>query len=183
MEVVEALRARFGRESHQEPVLLDRAGRSIDLLVFDDQPCAGASTLVTAGLSRLAWHRLDEELLMSVWKDALTTDLQLVLEFVARQLAEGREPLARGDVIGPAGPLVPGTHMEALYACQPTYFPDEVATFPTDDGAMGRLWWLIPIYATEARLVEDKGAEFFEDLLVSEDPDLLSLERPPVSVA
>lgn len=119
---------------------------------------------------------------MSVWKDALTTDLQLVLEFVARQLAEGREPLMRGDVIGPAGPLVPTTAMEALYVCQPTYFPDEVATFQVGDGAVGRIWWLIPIYAAEARVIEDKGAEFFEDLLVAEDPDLLSLQRRPVSV-
>jgi hypothetical protein len=120
---------------------------------------------------------------MSVWAGALSVDLQSVLEFVARQLAEGRDPLTRGDVIGPAGPLVPGSPMEALYVCQPTYFPDDVATFPLAEGGIGRLWWLIPIHASEARLIEGRGAESFEDLLVSEDPDLLSLDRPPVTAS
>lgn len=180
--VIAALRSHLGVESRREAILLDRMGRSIELLLFEDEPCAGAVTMVTAGLSSLPRHPLDEELLMSVWKDSLTTDLQLVLEFVARQLAEGREPLTHGDVIGPAGPLVPTTKMAALYVCRPTYFPDEVATFDLDGGGTGRVWWLIPIHALEARLVEDQGAEAFEDILVREDPDLLSLERPAVPV-
>jgi len=181
--LVEHLSSFLGESSAADRVLLDRVGRSIGLVRFDGHPCEGATTVVTNGLSDLPHHRLREELLLACWTPELSTDLLLVVEFVARQLAEGREPLAYGDVIGPAGPLVPGSAMEALYVCEPTYFPEGFAAFNTAPGCRVRLRWLVPIHAPEARIVEHEGAEFFEGLLVDEDPDLLSLGRPPVRLA
>ncbi len=171
----------LGEPTAEDRMLLDRTGRSIGLLRFEGQPCDGAMTVVTSGLSDLEHHRLHEELLLAAWSSELSVDLLLALEFVARQLAQGREPLAYGDVIGPAGPLATGTEMEALYTAEPVYFPDGFAGFDAPDGCRTRLRWLVPIHASEARLIERRGAAYFEELLVAQDPDLLSLRRPPVT--
>lgn len=171
----------LGQPSADDRMLLDRTGRSIGLLRYERQPCDGATTVVTSGLSDLEHHRLHQELLLAVWSSEMSTDLLLALEFVARQLAEGREPLAYGDVVGPAGPLTTETEMEALYVAEPVYFPDGFAGFEAPDGCRVRLGWLVPIHANEARIIERSGAEYFENLLIAQDPDLLSLQRPPVS--
>ncbi len=157
------------------------AGDSVTVLRIDDSPCPGATTLATVGLAELSGHRLHEELLVACWSDGPVDALASVVEFVARQLADGRDPLLYGDVVGPAGSLVPGSPMEAIYVCEPTYFPPEFARFVTPEGCEIRMRWLIPIYSSEARLVGDKGAGALEDLLEEQDPDLLSLQRGPVT--
>lgn len=160
-------------------IRLEGCGSSVALLRVDGAPCDEATTIVTAGLGDLVEHRLHEELVVACWSDGPVDDLTLVVEFLVRQLAEGREPLY-GDVIGPAGPIVPGTAMEAVYVCEPTYFPPGFAHFVSSKGCDIRTRWLVPIYAAEAHAVGSKGAGFFEDLLVERDPDLLSLHRPSV---
>lgn len=118
---------------------------------------------------------------MACWSDGPVDALASVVEFLVRQLAEGREPLLYGDVVGPAGSLVPGSPMEAIYVCEPTYFPPGFARFVTPEGCEIRTRWLIPIYSGEAQLVGDKGAGALEDLLEEQDPDLLNLQRGPVT--
>ncbi len=154
-------------------------GASVALLSVTGAPCDGATTIVTSGLGDLD-HRLHEELVVTCWSDGPVHDLTLVVEVLVRQLAEGREPLLYGDVVGPAGPLVPGMQMEAIYTCEPTYFPEGFARFVSDDGCEIRVRWLLPIYAEEAYAVDAKGASYFEDLLAERDPDLLTLDRPSV---
>jgi hypothetical protein len=129
----------------------------VSLLQIKDSPCDGATTIATAGLADLADHRLHEELVMACWSEGPVNDLASVVELLVRQLAEGREPLRYGDVVGPAGPLVPGTSMEIHSR------------------------WLIPIHGSEAQVVAERGARALEELLEKEDPDLLSLQRDPVS--
>lgn len=180
MGAIESIREMFGAEFRYDRVLLDRQGRSIELAYFDDRPCHGAVTLVTAGLSELTWHPLHEELLMAAWKKQMTTELQLILEFTTRQLAGGRERLVRGDVIGPAGPLTSTTEMSALYVCNPSYFDDVFFSFVNQDGHVVELLWLIPIHEVEARFIERHGAMAFEDELVAADPDLLNIYRSPI---
>jgi hypothetical protein len=175
-----AVRALLGRESRSRPIQLDRVGHLMGMLSFDNRPCPGASTLMTTGLSELAWHQLDQELLMCLWTAEISTEAQLLLAAVARALAGGLEPLRQGDVLPPAGPLLPGTRMEALYVCGPRYFPEEMATLRLPAGRVVRLLWLIPIHESEAKFVAAEGASAFEAELVKHDPDLLSLARPPI---
>jgi hypothetical protein len=174
------LQAHLGTQAKLDRIGLEAHGRVVEFGYFENQPCDGATTLVTAGLSELPNHRLHEELVMSAWSGEFTVGLRQVVELIVRQLAEGRAPLLYGDVIGPAGPLAEGTKMEALYVCQPTYFDDGFAAFDADDGCRIRLRWLIPIYASEVRIIAQRGSEYFETLLEDVDPDLLSLGRRPI---
>lgn len=179
--MVSHVRSWLGEPTAIRTISLDAAGSSVSLLRIDDSPCAGATTLATAGLADLGGHRLHEELVVACWSDGPVDPLASVVEFLVRQLADGRDPLLYGDVVGPAGSLVPGAPMEAIYVCEPTYHPRGFARFVTPEGCEIRTRWLVPIYSSEARLVGDKGAAALEGLLEEQDPDLLSLQRGSVT--
>jgi hypothetical protein len=172
----------LGEPTAVRQVSLGTQSESVSLLRIDDSPWDGATTLATAGLADLGGHRLHEELLVACWSDGPVNALASVVEFLVRQLTAGREPLLYGDVVGPAGPLVPGTSMDAIYVCEPTYYPSGFARFVSPEGCVIRTRWLVPIYASEAQVVGDKGAGALEDMLVEQDPDLLSLQRGPVAL-
>jgi hypothetical protein len=83
----------------------------------------------------------------------------------------------RGEVFGPAGPLVPGSQMEAFYVASPVYFDDAFAECDEADGPIV-IVWLVPITAAEASYIRAVGWHRWEDELVVTDPDLTSLDRP-----
>ena len=174
------VRTWLGEPTALRQVSLDPHG-VVSLLQITDSPCDGATTIATAGLADLTGHRLHEELIMACWSDGPVNDLASVVELVVRQLAEGRDLLLLGDVVGPAGPLVPGSPMDCIYVCEPTYHPAELARFVSAEGCEIHARWLIPIHASEAQVVADRGARALEELLEKADPDLLSLQRGPVS--
>lgn len=84
--------------------------------------------------------------------------------------------LVRGEVLGPADPLIPQSEMTALYVTAPAYFPDDFAVFKGADGDVV-MAWLVPISAQEADFVGRHGWEAFEDLLARHDPDLVDFAR------
>ena len=180
-EVSAALRQLLGPVAESAEVPLDSSGHSIGMLRFEDQPCDGATTFVTTGLSSLPWHTLNHELLMCLWRDEFSREMQLVLEFVARALAGGLEPLQEGDVLPPAGPLSPATSMVALYVCSPRYFPEALEQLEASGGRTVRLLWLVPLHATEVEFVVARGSAELEARLAAANPDLLSLLRPPIA--
>lgn len=98
------------------------------------------------------------------------------------EMAIGMErALLRGDVIGPAGSLVPGSDLTALYVTMPSYFPSEFATFSGDHGEIV-IVWLVPISDSEADYVATHGWDAFEDRLVEQDPDLVDFHRPAMTL-
>ena len=101
---------------------------------------------------------------------------------VADELLASGEALLRGDVIGPRGPLVPGSRMAAWYAAIPVYQDDGFAAADLPDGARAAIVWLVPISAAEAAYVRSHGWKAFEDELVRHDPDLLDLGRAELPV-
>lgn len=171
--------ASLGAPTTLRQILLEQG--VVSLLQVIEAPCAGATTIATAGLADLGDHRLNEELVMACWFEEQVDELASVVELLVRQLAEGRDPLLYGDVVGPAGPLVPGASMDAIFVCEPTYYPAEFSSFVSVDGCKVQVRWLIPIHTVEARVVADRGARALEELLEKEDPDLLSLHRDAVS--
>ncbi|MEV4148370.1 suppressor of fused domain protein [Amycolatopsis sp. NPDC049691] len=101
---------------------------------------------------------------------------------VAEELLASHEALLRGDVVGPRGPLVPGSEMQALYAAIPVYQDDDFAAVDLADGTRAAIVWLVPISAGEAAYVASHGWKAFEDELVRHDPDLLDLGRAELPV-
>jgi hypothetical protein len=105
-----------------------------------------------------------------------------LLAQVAEELLGSGEAILRGDVLGPRGPLVPGSALEAWYAAIPVYQDDEFAAAALDDGARAAIVWLVPVSRAEAAYVRSHGWQAFEDELVRHDPDLLDLGRGELPV-
>ncbi|MBW8761509.1 MAG: suppressor of fused domain protein [Microbacterium sp.] len=149
-----------------------------------DADSVGYSTL---GLSRrvlpspTSHLHIRHELLMLA-PEALKPDhVASILLQVGKMVIGMERALLRGDVIGPAGALVPGTDLTALYVTMPTYFPDEFATYSDDDGAVV-IAWLVPITDSEADYVSSHGWDAFEDKLVEQDPDLVDFHRSAIAL-
>jgi hypothetical protein len=93
----------------------------------------------------------------------------------------GNRALLRGEVLGPQGPLLPGSLMEALYVGIPVYFPDEFGSCAVGGDSVV-IAWLIPISKSEATYVADHGWPAFEKRLVEIDPDLTDVFRSSMNL-
>ncbi|MFI6717728.1 suppressor of fused domain protein [Kribbella sp. NPDC050470] len=107
--------------------------------------------------------------------------LPSLLQPIGQACIQDGRALLRGDVLGPRGPLLAGSQMEAFYVAMPAYFPDEFATCEGPDGPVV-ISWLVPIAAPEAHYVARHGWEAFEDRLVEQDPDLTDFGRHPMKL-
>lgn len=153
---------------------------------FRDTPVRGAVTFCTLGLSRFDTHapvapgkRIQHELIMSVPATLAEGPVPALLDQVAQQAIASGHAWLRGDVIGPAGPLFDGSSLEALYVCNPVYFPDSFFVYSSPEGDIV-LAWLVPISSREAAFVRSVGWKAFEDHLARENPDLIDVWRTPM---
>jgi hypothetical protein len=111
-----------------------------------------------------------------------TGPLPGVLEWVAERLVVSGEAVLRGDVIPLPMPLLPGGTMTALYATHPVYFDDDFLSVVLENGVETAVVWLVPIGASEASFVRERGWDAFEEELARQDPDLLDLNRAEMAL-
>lgn len=104
-----------------------------------------------------------------------------ILQDVALEARTAQLAILRGDVIGPRGPIVSGSEMEALYATTPNYFPVGFGTCSEGSIAIA-ISWLVPISHGEAHFVMNRGWSAFEDLLSETQPNLVDIFRQPMAV-
>ena len=176
-------------ESHLGPIVSGRRLPStghapVFVLRFDDQPHEGAVTYATLGLSDTPLHQLDnidirQELLVSMWATEDDEEPSALLMSVAEDVMKRAHALARGDVLGPAGPILDGASTEALYATAPVYFEDSFHVFRGSEQPTFFVW-LVPITQDEARYIRNHGWDAFEDRLEADDPDLLDIRRSSI---
>lgn len=149
---------------------------------FEKGSGPGTISLATLGLGRhlltspTSGREIRHELLILAMKGMESGAIPSLLHQVGSAALRGHRALLRGDVIGPHGPLVAGSSMEALYVTAPVYFPDEFATYADAEGPVV-IAWLVPISASEADYVARHGWSAFEDRLVEQDPDLTDFAR------
>ncbi|MEV0718774.1 suppressor of fused domain protein [Asanoa sp. NPDC050611] len=149
-----------------------------------DVPFAGVTTVVTVGL----WRRhltvagagaVHQELMMHVPNDDYPARAAGLLFQVAGELVRRQAGLRHGQVIGPAGPVFPGSRMTALVATNPGYLPESFAVCRTESVPIV-LTYLLPLTGGEAGVVRERGLPALERLFVAEDPDLTDPGRPEV---
>jgi hypothetical protein len=98
---------------------------------------------------------------------------------MAKIVLESHKALVRGQVIGPAGPIMAGATVEAFYCSSPSAYPDELAEFAGSTPVTVFIW-LIPITHEESHYVWERGWSAFDDLLVAHNPDVWDLERASI---
>jgi hypothetical protein len=171
-------------EAHLGPIIRGFSGdaEGVQVATFHDQPVRGAITYSTVGLSD---HVLTSgtgrhtrvELVSGAYERFETAILASALLALAAELRDSHSALLRGQVIGPRGPLLDGSQIEAFYCAAPIYFADSFAELRAVVPATVFVW-LVPITHAEAHFVFEHGWSKFEDLLTERDPDLLDLGRP-----
>ncbi|CAN5814144.1 hypothetical protein BH11MYX3_BH11MYX3_10280 [soil metagenome] len=103
-------------------------------------------------------------------------NLPALLDQVADEAIASGQALSVGDVIGPRGALTEGAAVDALYVALPVYFADSFQVY-AGSGETVVFGWLVPITSEEDGFVRESGAAAFEELLMSNDPDLLDYRR------
>jgi len=157
---------------------------ALQVVRFADRPDPGVATYATLGLSRhvLALPRereVRQELVFAAYDRVPADQVASFLLTFAEYVAGQHRALLRGDVVGPASPLVPGAAACAVYASLPVVYPDGFATWRGSDPPTV-LVWLLPLLKREAEWVKAHGWSAFEDRLESGDPDLFDLDRAGV---
>jgi len=169
----------LGRPAYQYDVPLEGYG-CMTVYECHNQPCDGAVTLATVGMSDLCPSHTLQELIFCAYREFISTDLVKLLGVVVKEIVGSDGPVGRGEVLGPAGPLLDSTPMEALYICPPTYYPKRFARLRIDGSAIS-IVWLIPIHRSEAVYIYEYGYDKFESQLEELDPDLMDLRRPAIN--
>lgn len=155
---------------------------AFQIVQFSGGSDPGSVAFSTLGLSRhalqspVSGRSIRHELLMLAPGSFPADRVVSLLEQVGTMTLGSHRPLLRGDVIGPAGALVPGSDLTALYVTGPVYFPDDFAIARSRDGDVV-VAWLVPISTAEAQYVGRHGWQQFEEELVAHDPDLVDFER------
>jgi O-acetyl-ADP-ribose deacetylase (regulator of RNase III) len=178
----------FLEETLGPPAAIDLAApgtdgtQGIDVLRFDDQPFEGSATFVTRGIAGDSLRRFDEgdtrqEFLLCCES---TFDAPRVLRWAAAQVLESGFGLMRGAVLSLDEPIAPGSRLVALYATYPVYHDEKLAVWRGTDPPTA-IVWLVPVTFAEAKFVEKKGWEVFEELLEKRDPDLVDFTRHGVA--
>ena len=138
------------------------------------------TTYGTLGLSHHMFQGIRQEFFIMVDENENQSYFPSILHQVAMIAYSTHRPFLRGEVVGPYGPMIPDSKMEAFYVAAPTYLPDEFHVY--EDGISSPIVqvWLVPISSSEANFVQKHGHGAFEDLLVKKQPDLLSFTRDEV---
>lgn len=166
--------ARIGETAGEEP--------AIAVLEFDDEPYEGVTTFVTKGLAAGPLRRFDEgetrqELLFCAPAGFEAAPL---LRWAAREIHASGFGLMRGAVLTLDDPIAPGSRLGAVYATYPVYHDEQLAEWRGTEPPTAVVW-LVPITIGEAKYVEKRGWEPFEELLEKRDPDLLDFSRHGVA--
>jgi hypothetical protein len=151
-----------------------------------DVPFGGVTTLVTVGLSRRHLGlpnggALHQELVMHVPTDDYPARAAGLLFQVAGEMVRRRAGLQHGQVIGPRGPLFPGSQTTAMVATSPRYLPESFAVCHTESVPVV-LVWLIPITTGEAEVIQTSGWGTLEQAFAAQNPGLADPARAEVAL-
>ncbi|MBX3184234.1 MAG: suppressor of fused domain protein [Polyangiaceae bacterium] len=162
-----------------------KGSRHIGVAEFPNQPQPGVMTYTTLGLSvnplPMARERtVRQELVVSAYQSFDPDNVASFLVTFAEYICAQSRALLRGDVVGPADPLIPGVRASAVYASIPVFFDDDFSVYQ-DSSPPTVLVWLIPLPREDAEFVKTQGWEPFEDMLESTAVDFWDLNRPPLA--
>jgi len=153
---------------------------------FSGRPILETMTFCTLGLSEYPLKRVGDhvivrlELMFVVHEVHGPMSIPALLHDLGVEAMSEEHAFFRGQVVGPRGPLFPGSELEALYVTAPTHLPDEFNDIETEDGDPGFIAWFLPIAPSEADFIRSNGWDKFENLIVAHQPDVFDVFRKPI---
>ena len=163
----------------------DETGKPMRFQVakFVNGTLPGCSKYCTVGLSHfelassVSGKIIRQEILFLSKAELGDRNIPGILQQVGDEALNRARAYLRGDVIGPRGPLIDGSQMEALYVAMPVYFPESFYSCQSDEAVSIVIAWLVPISSREAGYIRNQGWDAFENKLLEYDPDLVDLNR------
>jgi hypothetical protein len=147
----------------------------------------GMRVFVTTGLSEVSLDQADkgpitQELLFAC-RGEHDHDVVGLLGVISEDVANRGRALERGEVIGPAGPIIQSSPLTSVVATLPVFLPDSAVFYPGAPATM--LVWLLPLSSGEAALARKLGSERFESMLdkMAQSADLYDLNRQEIVTA
>ncbi|WP_248919075.1 suppressor of fused domain protein [Pseudomonas entomophila] len=166
----------FEYESHSYNIVECEGGR-----------LEGVSTYCTLGLSRAVLQigrgrEISHEILISVEEDSVPGNVAALISQVVEQILAKHEPLKNDQVLRRSGVLFKGREFNSFWVKSPFFFGEDAEIYESDDvgGGVCIIVWLVPIFESEARYIELRGGEAFEDILTDLEVDFFSLDRRAV---
>lgn len=156
---------------------------------FDSPPIRACTAFATVGLSSFPLRSnppgrdIYLELFMIMRRADAVIGIPDLLQTAGTGMLASGVAILRGDVLGPRGPIWPQSRLEAFYVASPAYLPDEFAGCDLENGVRCAIAWLVPITRGEADYVKARGWRAFEEVLATEDPDLLQFDRAEMKLA
>jgi Suppressor of fused protein (SUFU) len=142
------------------------------------------SVFVTSGLSELSLDQADkgvitQELLFAC-RGEHDHDVVGLLGVISEEVANRGRAMERGEVTGPAGPIVQSSSLTAVVATLPVFLPDSAVFYPGAPATV--LVWLLPLSSAEAALARKLGPDRFESMLdkMAQSADLYDLNRQEI---
>ncbi|MEU4238351.1 suppressor of fused domain protein [Actinoplanes sp. NPDC026619] len=165
----------------------DSTPPGVQVAWFPNSPFTGVTTLVTVGLSRRhlglpGGGSVHQELMMHVPNGDYPAQAAGLLFQLAGEMVRRGSALRPAQLIGPRGPLFPGSRLTAMVATSPVYLPEGFAVCRGGESAPVVLAWLVPISGGEAEVIRRDGWAALEEILVAQDPNLADPGRPEVAL-
>jgi hypothetical protein len=165
----------------------DESGTKLpfQVVLFERSAVRGVRVVSTLGLSNTPLHvaegqrTLRQELLAMFKESDGHRNLPAILQQLATEAIRQQTAYSLGDVGGPRGELSAGATVTALYTALPVYLPDAFHICRSTAKPVV-FAWMVPITDEEAAFARRRGRDAFEDLLQSNDPDLLDFSRPSI---
>ncbi|GAA0527554.1 hypothetical protein GCM10010172_05090 [Paractinoplanes ferrugineus] len=158
--------------------------RGVQVAWFPDSPWGGVTTLVTLGLSRRhlalpGGEAMHQELMMHVRNDHAADAVGLLFQ-LAGQMVDRRAALRHAELIGPRGPVFPGSRATALVAISPHWMPEKFEVCRLEEDVPAIFAWLVPITTGEAAMLRTGGWDSLRKAFATQDPDLADPARPEI---
>ncbi len=158
----------------------DMPDQRLNAARFVDQPCEGATTFVSLGLSH---HRLQDpdthedfrqELLVCCWNRWAPAGWALV-SVVVEEVLKRHEPLVDGATVGFEGRPLHG--ISGVLAWPPVRFGEGLALYEGEEPI--HVTWLLPLTSGELAFARSRPGdrEVLAELLLDRGVDILDLER------
>lgn len=155
-------------------------GTLLQVAAFRNGPVSGATTLCTLGLGHHEFcstrGHVRQELLVAGWDRFAGERLAQLLPVAVRP--DGHTALTPSQVLGPAGPLLPGSQLTAFICMEPHGYPGGLSVCRDTEPAT-EFVWLVPASAEEAEAVVAGDTRRVVDRWKRERVDLLDWHRAP----
>ncbi len=183
MSIVEHIEKHFGKIYQGWD--FSEGAHSYQVVECRDGSVEGVVTFCTLGLSHVGLKSsvsaqvIHHELLLSIDQNEIPKNAVAIVKQLADDAIGSSCALLNNQLIQREGVVFDDYSLSAVWIKPPVFFGDESFSYtgPDTHGLTCIFAWIVPVFDSELKYIEQKGADAFEVLLEETSIDLFSLSR------